>query len=50
MKTLITYLGAPAILAFMLGGLDQGLPPELVLVVTFVLIAGWIYLSFKEWK
>ena len=50
MKTLITYLRAPAILAFVLVGLDRGLPPELVFVVTFVLMGGWIYLSFKEWK
>ena len=50
MKTLITYLGMPAILAFMLGGMYLRLPPEFLFVVTLGLIAAWIYLSFKEWK
>ena len=50
MKTLITYLGMPFILAFMLGGMYLRLPAELVFIATLGLIAAWIYLSFKEWK
>ena len=50
MKTLITYLGVPAILVFMFVGLDSGLPPELVFIVSLGLIGVWAYLSLKEWK